>query len=73
MSFVFIEVGQVSFVVGQVIFTFQPVLGQVLEKSICQPLIITPDRYLVLPGVYFSAQGYAERYIHADSSGKFFS
>ena len=37
---VFIEVGQVSFVVGQVIFTFQPVLGQVPEKSICRPLVL---------------------------------
>ena len=47
VSFVFIEVGQVSFVVGQVIFTFQPVLGQVPEQSVCQPLtceIYYPDQ-----------------------------
>ena len=41
--FVFIEVGQVSFVVGQVIFKFQPVLGQVSEKSICQ---LAPGAYI---------------------------
>ena len=43
-TFVLIEVGQVCFVVGQVIFWVQPVLGQVPEKSICQPLLIVSIR-----------------------------
>ena len=50
MSFVFIEMGQVSFVLEQVIFTFHLVLGP--EKSICQPLHVTVIKVWEITGAY---------------------